>query len=205
MNQRPFSQACENNKQPILAELREEFAAVEGVLELASGTGQHACYFAAALPVSRWQMTDLAENLSGLEAWRADYSGSNLPPALALDVCQAEWGVEIPDAIFTANSLHIMPWLAVERLFDYLGKHAPIRNRLCIYGPFNYGGEYTSDSNARFDEWLAQRNAGSAIRDFEAVDALAAAAGYRLQADHAMPANNRLLVWHRLSAVSCPA
>jgi len=149
MSERPFSQACENNKQPILAELRKELVAVKGVLELARGTGQHACYFAAALPFACWQMTDLPENLSGLEAWRADYSGANLPPARALDVCQADWGVEIPAAIFTANSLHIMPWSAVERLFDYLVKHAPVSNRLCIYGPFTYGGEYTSDSNAR--------------------------------------------------------
>jgi hypothetical protein len=90
-----------------------------------------------------------------------------------------------------------MAWSAVEALFHYLGEHAPMGHRLCIYGPFNYGGEYTSASNAHFDQWLAQRDPASAIREFEAVDALANGAGYQLHADHAMPANNRLLVWHK--------
>jgi hypothetical protein len=118
-------------------------------------------------------------------------------PALELDVRWPDWGVEIPDAIFSANSLHIMGWSAVEALFTYLGSHAPTGNRLCIYGPFNYGGQYTSSSNARFDQWLAEQSPESAIRDFEAVDGLASTAGYQLHADHGMPANNRLLVWDK--------
>jgi hypothetical protein len=197
LDTRPFSQSCENNKNPILAVLREELRGVDAVLELGSGTGQHARYFVEQIPGLCWQTTDVAENLPGIESWRQGYRGEGLPPPLPLDVRDDNWGVDIPAAIFTANSLHIMAWTAVEALFRYLGEHAPIGNRLCIYGPFNYRGEYTSDSNARFDEWLAQRNPASAIRDFEAVDALAGSAGYQLHADHAMPANNRLLVWHR--------
>ncbi|MEP5765832.1 MAG: DUF938 domain-containing protein [Halieaceae bacterium] len=194
---RPFSQACENNKDPILAILRDTLAGVEQVLELASGTGQHARYFVEQMPTLRWQPTDLAQNLPGISAWCEDFAGDRLLPPVELDVSAADWGLPIPGALFSANSLHIMPWSAVVALFAYLGAHAPAGNLLCIYGPFNYGGEYTSDSNARFDLWLAEQHPGGGIRDFEAVDDLARQAGYELQADNSMPANNRLLVWRR--------
>ena len=194
---RPFSQSCENNKAPILAVLREELADVNSVLEIGSGTGQHARYFAEQLPSLTWQPSDLPENLPGIEAWRADYNGDNLPPPVALD-CRAErWPLPLPEAVFTANSLHIMAWPAVESLFRYLANHGPAPSRLLIYGPFNYRGTYTSDSNARFDQWLAAQNPESAIRHFESVDKLAQNAGYTLKADHPMPANNRLVVWHK--------
>ncbi len=197
--ERPFSQACENNKEPILQVLRVELDGIEQLLELGSGTGQHARYFVEHLPQLLWQPSDVADNISAIESWRVDYPADNLPPPQVVDVRSKDWGVEIPAAIFTANSLHIMAWSAVESLFEYLGRHAPAGNRLCVYGPFNYGGTYTSDSNARFDEWLAQQSPDSAIRDFERVDKLAGQAGYQLHADHAMPANNRLLVWHKLA------
>ena len=199
--QRPFSQACENNKEPILQVLRVELGGIDHLLELGSGTGQHARYFAQQLPRLRWQATDVAENIAAIESWREDYPSDNLLPPLVVDVRSNDWGVAIPAAIFTANSLHIMAWSAVRCLFEYLGKHAPAGNRLCVYGPFNYAGNYTSDSNARFDEWLAQQSPDSAIRDFEQVDRLAGQAGYRLHADHAMPANNRVLVWHKTGTV----
>jgi hypothetical protein len=205
MDSRPFSQACENNKGPILRVLREELAGVQQVLELGSGTGQHGRHFSEQLAGLSWQMTDVAANIGGIESWRAGCQGDTLPAPLVLDVRSQEWGVEIPAAVFTANSLHIMAWSAVEALFAYLARHAPAGNRLCVYGPFNYRGAYSSDSNASFDQWLAQQNPDSAIRDFEKVDALANAAGYGLHADHEMPANNRLLVWHKLAAVTAPA
>jgi hypothetical protein len=122
-----------------------------------------------------------------------------LPP-LALDVRDQPWPMSVPDSLFSANSLHIMAFSAVEQLFAALSKQAGADVKLAIYGPFNYRGSYTSDSNARFDQWLAQQHPDSAIRDFEAVDRLAAAAGFALQADCEMPANNRLLVWHKISA-----
>jgi SAM-dependent methyltransferase len=191
----PYSQACENNKGPILSRLREHFADRRRVLEIGSGTGQHACHFAANLPWLQWQPTELPENLPLLHPRCATSGLHNLLPERALDVCSDPWPVAIPDAVFSANCLHIMPFHAVERLFAALGNRAGDDVVLAIYGPFNYGGRYTSDSNARFDQWLAQRDPCSAIRDFEAVDRLAAAAGFRLLDDHAMPANNRLLVW----------
>ncbi len=167
------------------------------VLEIGSGTGQHARYFAERLPGLRWQPSDVPENLPAIESWREAYEGSNLPAPFELDILYKDWGVELPEAIFSANTLHIMAWSAVEAFFDYLGRHAPVDSLLCVYGPFNYGGEYTSESNARFDIWLAQQSPDSAIRDFDAVNALAERAGYELRADHAMPANNRLLVWRK--------
>jgi hypothetical protein len=195
MDARPFSQACENNKRPILEILREALAGVEMVLEIGSGTGQHARYFAEQLPWLCWQTSDLAQNLPGIDAWREGYPGDNLPAPLELDVRGETWPAVIPDAVFSANSLHIMAWSSVQCLFQRLGERRQAGSLLCVYGPFNYGGNYTSDSNARFDIWLGQQHPESAIRDFEAVDELARNAGYQLRADHAMPANNRLLVW----------
>jgi hypothetical protein len=200
MDHRPFSQACENNKAPILAVLREALATVDSVLEIGSGTGQHARYFAEHLPHLCWQPSDLAENLAGIELWRSGYAGGNLRAPVYLDVRSPEWDVAIPRAVFTANSLHIMPWDAVRSFFDTLGRGAPVSHRLCVYGPFNYDGCYTSESNANFDKWLAATHPGGGIRDFEQVDALAVAAGYRLLNDHSMPANNRLLVWKKSAA-----
>ena len=194
---RPYSQACENNKAPILAALREELQGVDAVLEIGSGTGQHARHFAEQLPAITWQASDLPENLPGIEAWRQGYTGANLPPPLALDCRSDDWGLPLPQAVFTANTLHIMAWPAVEALLRYLATQAPPASRLFIYGPFNYQGQYTSESNARFDQWLAAQDPASAIRDFEAVDALATAAGYRLHSDHPMPANNRLLSYRK--------
>ena len=194
---KPFSQACENNKGPILEVLRETFADVHAVLEIGSGTGQHACYFARHLPWLRWQPSDQSHYLSGIARWAEDYPGDNLSPVRELDVRTRPWPVSVPDAVFTANSLHIMAWSAVESLFSALGRQAPATSHLCIYGPFNYGGHYTSASNAQFDQWLLAQHPDSAIRDFEAVDALAAGAGYTLQADWEMPSNNRLLHWRR--------
>ncbi len=191
----PFSQACENNKAPILRVLNRELAHCRGVLEIGSGTGQHACYFAEKLPHLSWQPTDIAQNLGMLHARCAAYAGDNLLPEVALDVCDNPWPLAIPDAVFTANSLHIMPFEAVTALFEALARQAKHPVVLAVYGPFNYNGSYTSDSNARFDQWLAQQHPLSAIRDFEAVDALAQQAGFTLSNDHEMPANNRLLVW----------
>lgn len=197
MNELPFSQSCENNKAPILAVLAEVFAQRQQVLEIASGTGQHACHFAAAMPHLRWQPTELPANIPVLQPRCSAYSGDNLLPPQALDVRQQPWPVAVPDAVFTANSLHIMAFDAVGKLFAALGKQAAADTLLAVYGPFNYGGRYTSDSNARFDQWLAAQHPDSAIRDFERVDALACENGFELEQDNAMPANNRLLVWRK--------
>lgn len=197
MDSLPYSQACENNKPYILKILREAFADRRRVLEIGSGTGQHACHFADNLPQLRWQPTELPENLPVLHPRCALYEGDNLLPEIAFDVRETDWPVRGFDAVFTANTLHIMSLSSVHRFFNGLAQASTGDVVLAVYGPFNYGGAYTSDSNARFDQWLAQQHPDSAIRDFEAVDELARKAGFTLEADNAMPANNRLLVWRK--------
>jgi len=192
---KPFSQACENNKRPILEVLKNAFAEVGTVLEIGSGTGQHAVYFAEHLPQVSWQPTDLAENLPGIELWIAEAKLANIRPPKILDVRSQPWPVEQVDGVFSANSLHIMGKAEVEQFFQGVADRLLAGGRLCVYGPFNYGGKYTSDSNARFDQWLFQQNPKSAIRDFEWVSELAETASLSLLADHTMPANNRLLEW----------
>ncbi len=198
MHSLPFSQACENNKGPILNALSRLFASRNTVLELASGTGQHATWICEHLPSLQWQPTEMAQHIQILKPRCLQYPGDNLLEPKVLDVTDRPWPVsEVPHALFSANSLHIMPWGSVESLFAELGARACSDTLLAIYGPFNYGGEYTSPSNAQFDLWLAQQSSHSAIRDFEKVDTLAINAGFTLTEDIAMPANNRLLVWRR--------
>ncbi len=169
-------------------------------LEIGAGTGQHATHFAAAMPWLQWQPTELAENMPVLLPRCLACNAANLLAPVVLDVNDRPWPLSpLPDALFTANTLHIMPWQAVESLFAELAARADKPARFAVYGPFNYRGQYTSDSNASFDQWLAQRNPHSAIRDFERVNDLAKAAGYSLLEDNAMPANNRLLVWSGVS------
>lgn len=194
---RPYSQACENNKVPILDYLTDAFKDVQTVLEIGSGTGQHAVFFAPRLPHLIWQPTDREENIPGIRAWIQFGNASNLKCPIELDVRWPQWPIEQTDGIFSANTLHIMSWPRVQDFFIGVGRVLQPGGTLCVYGPFNYGGAYTSPSNAQFDLWLKQQDPDSAIRQFEDVDRLAREQGLELQADHAMPANNRLLVWRK--------
>jgi SAM-dependent methyltransferase len=189
------SEACERNKGPILAILASALANSRKVLEIGSGTGQHAVHFAAHLPHLLWQPSDTGAYLAGLRERIAGEGTPNLLPALELDVRDQPWQVESVDAIFTANTLHIMGWAAVQDLFRGVGAIAPAL--LCIYGPFRYGGKYTSASNSEFDHYLRARDPESGIRGFEDVNTLSGEQGLSLLADHAMPANNQLLIWQK--------
>jgi len=195
---KPFSESCVQNRGPILTVLREWFADRSVVLEIGSGTGQHAVYFGAELPHLRWQTADVVQHHAGIRAWLNEAALPNVLPPLALDVSQAEWRDGRYDAIFSANTLHIMGWPEVEHFFAGVGAVLEPGGVLVVYGPFNYNGAFTSESNARFDAWLKARDPASGVRDFEAVDALARAQGLVLQQDVDMPANNRTLVWHRM-------
>jgi len=193
----PFSEACERNKAPILDVLREVFADRSHVVEIGAGTGQHAVHFVRHLPHLSWQPTDRSEYLPGLAARVAAEGAPNLRPPLELDVLQPEWPPLDADAIFSANALHIMGWPEVEAFFHGAARLLSGGGTLAVYGPFRYCGTYTSRSNADFDRLLRERDAASGIRDFEAVDRLAARAGLEFQRDVTMPANNQLLVWLR--------
>jgi SAM-dependent methyltransferase len=192
-----FSEACERNKDPILGFLREEFATRSSVLEIGAGTGQHAVHFARQLPQLVWQPSDRREHLAGLVARIEAEGPPNLRHPLELDVIRAPWPDVEADAVFSANTLHIMGWAEVEALYRGVGRLLGPGGLLAVYGPFRYAGEFTTGSNAAFDRSLRQRDPSSGIRDFEAVDALAAREGLRFVADHAMPANNQLLIWRR--------
>jgi len=196
--EKPTAPSCEKNREPILEVLREHFADRRHVLEIGSGTGQHAIFFAENLPHLRWQTSDRAENLPGITAWLQEAALPNTVLPLELDVT-AVWPEQRHDAVFSANTLHIMPWSAVECLFARLPDVLAANARLVIYGPFNYGGQFTSDSNAAFDSWLKEKAPHQGIRDIERVHALALAAGLELIEDRAMPSNNRCLVWQALS------
>jgi SAM-dependent methyltransferase len=176
--------------------LRRTFADPAVVLEIGSGTGQHAAYFAKALPHLTWQPSDVAENLPGIRAWAAEAAVSNLAAPLELDVERAFPAISV-DAAFSANTCHIMSWAQVERMFAGIGRLLPQRGVLALYGPFNYGGKPTSPSNGAFDASLRRRDPQSGLRDAEAIVALAARHGMTLEEDNAMPANNRLLVFRR--------
>ena len=193
-----FSEACEQNKESILEVLQEVFKDSKAVLEIGSGSGQHAVYFAKHLEHLVWQPSDLNENLSSIQAWTEEEVLSNLNPPIELDVMERPWTTFPMDAIFSANSLHIMSWEMVKQFFQGAGEVLIPRGKLLIYGPFSYKGAHTSPSNARFDQYLKQQNPLSGVRDFIDLDNLAKEQSLSVIEDYAMPANNRCLLWQKV-------
>jgi hypothetical protein len=194
---KPYSAACERNAAPILAVLRERFADRRRVLEVGSGTGQHAVRFAAGLTHLAWQCTDVAANLPGIRAWLDEAALPNTPAPIALDVT-GPWPAGGWDAVFTANTLHIMGWPEVQRFFEALPAVTAADAVLVIYGPFNDAGRFTGPGNAAFDASLRAADPARGIRDAQAVDALARAAGFMPIGHCVMPADNRCLSWRRV-------
>lgn len=184
---KPFSEAAERNRAPILSVLQRVLAQRKHVLEIGSGTGQHAAYFARELPHLVWQASDVAEHLPGIREWISS------PAPIELDV-DKDWPPVEADAVFSANTCHIMSWPQVERMFEGVGRIESVKT-FCLYGPFSYGGKHNSESNARFDAMLRSRDPASGVRDIHDLIPLAEAAGLHLQEDNPMPANNRLLVF----------
>lgn len=193
---KPYASSCDDNSEPILRVITPYLYSRQSVLEIASGTGQHAIYFCKKLPHLTWQTSDLPIMLPGIQQWIDDSKFSQVLNPIALDVC-TQWPAQSYDAVFSANALHIMNWQQVQCFFNHLSS-ALHTNGLCIlYGPFNYAGQYTSESNARFDQWLKQRDPLSGIRDFESINSLAERQGLQLIKDHSMPSNNRTLVFQK--------
>jgi cyclopropane fatty-acyl-phospholipid synthase-like methyltransferase len=192
--QRPFAQAAEENKQAILDALRPYLKG--RVLEIGSGTGQHAVYFASQIAELHWQTSDLETCLGAIRAWIDDAGLDNLSPPLPLDVL-GSWPAGLYDTVYTANTFHIMDDHAVARCIEACGACLQPQGHLAVYGPFNYHGDFTSDSNARFDAMLKSTGQGGGIKDFEWLDQLARQAGMVLEADIEMPKNNRSLVWKK--------
>ena len=189
------SPSCERNKEPILEVLREVLTVSGLVLEIGSGSGQHAVHFARGLSHVTWQPTDTAENLTSISAWRDEAALANLREPLALDLFSDHWPVTEAQAVVCINTIHIVSWKAVERLFAGAGRLLAPGGVLYVYGPYRYAGRPLEPSNEEFDRWLKARDAVSGIRLFEDVNRLAGQNGLTLAGDRAMPANNRSIWW----------
>ena len=200
---KPFAESCEQNKEVILNVIKPLLDNSHSLLEIGSGTGQHAVHFAQAMPHLTWYPSDRVESLPGIEMWLDDYrsrgvSLDNVESPFELDVMQTQWPELEVDAIFSANTLHIMNWNEVEMFFQKVPLVLKSGGMILIYGPFNYHGNYTSDSNRQFDGWLKSRDPESGIRDFDDLNELASQNGLQIMADFEMPANNRILCWHKI-------
>jgi len=191
---KPYSDACEQNKYAIFSIIEIEFKNCRNLLEIGSGTGQHAVYFAEQLPAITWQTSDKIENLVGLNAWINEAGLSNLKTPIELDVTN-EWPESTYDGIFSANSLHIMNDIEVDYFFKGVNQCLVKSNKLCVYGPFNYGNNYTSKSNENFDLWLKNRDPLSGIKNFENLNSVAEKNNLEFKEDIEMPENNRILIW----------
>lgn len=197
-NQKPFAESSEQNKETILKVLLTLMDEPGELLEIGSGTGQHAVFFSREMPHLRWQSSDVAENLAGINLWIDESPRENLLRPLLLDV--NDWSVADKDFdyVFSANTVHIMSWAEVQKMFAGIGLVLRSGGLFCLYGPFNYGGRFTSESNARFDLWLKDRDPESGIRDLDDLLEIADKASMRLSQDVEMPVNNRILVWEKL-------
>ena len=195
---KPFAESSEQNKVPIYTALKQYLQSVESVLEIGSGTGQHAVFLAEKLPHLTWIASDKEEYHAGIRMWLQDAGLENTRGPLLLDVNQSDWPVKQIDAVFSANTVHIMGWPSVENMFAGIGRVLNSKGKFCLYGPFNYNGQFTSESNARFDIWLKQKDPVSGVRDYEALQILAEKAGLDFIKDIEMPANNRVLVWAKI-------
>jgi SAM-dependent methyltransferase len=195
---RQRSPSAERNREPILAVLREALPATGRVLEIASGTGQHAICFAAALPGLDWQPSDAdADARASIAAWIVHESLSNVRAPLALDVHQPDWGVDTLDAVVCINMIHISPWSAAQALFEGASRRLVDGGVLYLYGPYKRGGAHTSPSNDAFDQQLRSRDPAWGVRDMETVVALGASVGLVCDEAVAMPANNFSLVFRK--------
>ena len=192
--------SCERNKDAILAVLREMLPPTGTVLEIGSGTGQHAAYFAPRLPHLVWQPTDLLENLPSIRAWCEEANAPNLREPVELDLLARCWPVKRADAVVCINTIHIVAWEAVENLVAGVGRVLAPGGVFYVYGAYRYADRPLEPSNEEFDKWLKARDPRSGIRDFAAVDGLARAAGLTCCGDRAMPANNRSIWWMKTCA-----
>lgn len=196
---RRHSPAAARNAEPILAVLRDWLPAAGEVLEIASGSGEHAVHFARALPGLTWRPSDPdPEARRSIDAWRAHAGLANVAAPLALDVTVTPWPPARADAIVCINLLHISPWAATEALMAGAARVLPAGGRLLVYGPFRVDGAHTAESNARFDAALRARDPSWGVRDSAEVAACAQAHGLALVDTRALPANNRMLVFERL-------
>ena len=197
MTERPNAPATDRNREAILEVLVDEFSDRHEVLEIGSGTGQHAVFFANAMSQLTWQTSDVAANHSGIRSWLEFSKIDNVKPPLELDV-ESATGIDGNfDAVYSSNTAHIMSMHAVECMFELVGNLLPVNGKFCLYGPFNRNGDFTSESNARFDASLRSQEPSMGIRNLEDLELLAEKARMQRRSIYAMPANNFMVAWNR--------
>ena len=197
MTERPDAPATDRNREAILEVLVDEFSDRNEVLEIGSGTGQHAVFFANAMSHLTWQTSDVAKNHSGIRSWIEFANIDNVKPPLEIDV-ELVSGIDGNfDAVYSSNTAHIMSMRAVEFMFELVGNLLPMNGKFCLYGPFNRNGDFTSESNARFDASLRSQDPSMGIRNLEDLEVLAEKAGMQRSSLYAMPANNFMVAWNR--------
>lgn len=194
---KPFSEACERNKSPILEAIRPLLTQTQSVLEIGSGTGQHAVHFASQLPHLTWYASDQVHYHAGLQLWLTEAHLPNLKGPLTLNVSQAQWPDLAVDAVFSANTLHIMGWAEAAALLQGVAQLLPSGGQLLVYGPFNHKGQYTSPGNANLDQWVKENFPAGGIKDLAEIQDLASQKGFDWVQTTPMPANNQLLHWVR--------
>lgn len=196
------SEACERNKGPILQVLKEVINGEKvRVFEIGTGTAQHAVYFAQNIKDVMWMTSDVAANTEFIKAAITDAKLPNLRGPLVFEVGKDDFPRYTYDLVFTANTFHIMNWKQCKSLMKILGSRLREGSQVIIYGPFNYDGKFTSESNANFDQWLKNDNPEKGIRSFEDVNKNMVKNGFELFKDYEMPANNRMLVFTRLNFI----
>ena len=199
MTNKPYSEAASRNAAPILEVLKAEFDVTTSVLEIGSGTGQHAVYLAPRLPHLTWQPSDRKQNLAGIEQWVEEQDSKNIERPLLLDVMEQPLLKSTFDGVYSANTAHIMSVGAVKKMISLVAAILPTFGKFALYGPFTAGGQFDSESNAAFDASLRQQDPAMGIRSLEFLDELAAEAGLQRVSTYAMPANNQLLIWQKAS------
>ena len=195
MNQKPFAVATERNSQAILGVVREEFRDVKSVLEIGSGTGQHAVCFGRELEWLEWQTSDVPDNHEGIEAWLSEAALANVHSPLRLDVREASLAGTTYDAVFSSNTAHIMALETVSIMFSLVADALNSGGKFVLYGPFRQNGRFNTTSNEHFDQSLRQRDPEMGIRDLEELDSFAARGGLHRERLYATPANNHIAVW----------
>jgi hypothetical protein len=195
--QKPFAPAAERNKHAILQALRAELSSQDQVFEIGSGTGQHLCHFAERMPDIVWQPSDVAAQLEGIKQWQHEAQLANLLPPVEFDLRTTALDAIQASVCYSANTLHIISWALVKRLFECAAVILDIDGKLCIYGPMRFNGKHVSDSNYQFDLQLRNADADSGIRDIADLDKIALQAGFDTARIMPLPANNHLLVWQR--------
>lgn len=197
MSERPFAPAAERNARAILGVLRDELEQAASVLEIGSGTGQHAVCFATELPQLQWQPSEVAENLHGIRAWLQEAALANVAEPVVLDVLTSSGPATTYDAIFTANTAHIMSYAAVESMLDKAAAALNPGGVFILYGPLRRNGQFNTPSNAAFDASLRRRNNVMGIRDLEDLDRMAATGDMQRLRLYALPTNNHIVVWQK--------